>query len=230
MTSRFLLRLATLAIALCVAVPATALVVRATIYFAANFNASGAPGPMKFNAEIGTMETTGPDGVFSLVSGPTGGMVRIAGGGLASDATLRAKLKKVFKGTEVTIHFQITASQKNSTLTMRAEDDADSGMIDVSFDGSGGIKVDGADSGEAYAQGATYDGKLRLRDSVVGASTWYLSLVSDSGEVILLQGQMKSSAPLRLDEVVFIRAAGGAPGEFFLDDVKVTSNTLLSNY
>ncbi|MHC4845070.1 MAG: hypothetical protein ACYTCU_02805 [Planctomycetota bacterium] len=225
MTSRFVLRLATLLVALCVAVPATAMVARLTVYFSAGFNGSSAPGS-GISVEVGSVDEFGPPGVFTVV----GGQLRIADGGLATDAALRANLDELFTGTKVTIAFDVYCSQTTSGLTLRAEDDSDSGMIDVGFDGSGGLTVDGQDSGESYASKVRYHAELRLRDALVGDSTWHLLLKPDSGTTISLQGTMKSSAPMRMEDLQFIRAAGGTPGEFFIDNLKVTSNSYFPKY
>jgi len=225
MTSRFVLRLTTLLVVLCVAVPATALVARLTVFFSASFNGESAPGP-GISAEIGSVDASGPPGVFTVV----GGKLRIADGGLATDASLRAKLDKPFKGTQVTISFELNLSQTSSGLTMRAEDDADSGLIDVGFDGTGGITVDGEDTGESYESGVPYDCELRLRDAMFGHSTWYLTLRRQGGAVISIQGTMKSDAALRMEDLQIIRAAGSTPGEFFLDGLRVTSNSYLPSF
>lgn len=229
MTSRFVVRLAALLVTLCVAVPATAIAVRVTVYFAASFNSAGAPGS-GITVEVGSMDQTGPAGVFSVVPGPGGGQLRIADSGLGTDAVVQADLKQLFKGSEVTIHYKLTCSQTNASLTMRAEDDADSGLIDVGFGDDGEIRVDGNGTGETYQQNVTYSIQLRLRKPFMGSSGWRLLLKSDTGEVVVLQGAMTSNAPIRLENVQIIRAAGSTPGEFFLDDLRVTSTNFLPNY
>jgi hypothetical protein len=225
MTSRFVLRLTTLLVVLCVAVPATAMVARVTVYFAATFNGASAPGS-GISAEIGSVDEFGPPGVFTVV----GGQLRVSDAGLATDAALRANLDRLFTGGKVTIEFDLFCSQTDSGLTLRAEDDADSGLIDVGFDGFGGITIDGEDSGESYQSSVPYRGELRLKDSLFGNSTYHLLLKPASGSTISILGTMKSNAPLRMEDLQIIRAAGSPPGEFFFDNLKVTSNSFSTKY
>lgn len=223
---QFARRAAALGLALLIAVPATAMFVRTTTYFAAVFDvSSAADGGLQ--AEIGQISVIGPPTEFVVVPADGGGgELKIHDNGTPVQATLIGTFKTLFTGQQLDSSWTMRASQTNSPFEIRLVDDSDSGMIDASFGGDGTIVV-GGQHVMPYVAGTTYEFELALVDPLIGPATWtvLVSAVGGGSTAGTATGLLPDFGPLTVSAVKLIRPAGASAGQFFVDDLKAVSSS-----
>ena len=219
-------RLLALALALLVAVPATAMFVRTTVHFAASFDVSSAPGG-SVQADVGQIVLLAPPTEFIVV--PTsggGGELKIDDSGTLAQATLLGTFKTPFKGQQLDATWTMRAGQENSQLDVRFVDDSDSGMIDCGFGGDGTIVIGGQHL-MSYVAGVDYDVELTINAPMVGPVTWtaLVTALDGSQAVGVGAGVLPYTGPVTIKAVLLVRPAGALAGDFWLDDLKAVSSS-----
>jgi hypothetical protein len=220
------LRLAALALALLVTVPAAAMFVRTTVHYAASFDVSSAPGG-SIQADVGQIVVIAPPTEF--VVNPTdggGGELKIHDSGTTVQAALVGTFKTNFKGPQFDATWSMRSGQTNSPCDVRFVDDSDSGMIDCGFGGDGWI-VAGGQHLMPYVAGTDYDFELSIIAPMVGPVTWtaVVTALDGSQAAAVGVGVLPYTSPVTIKAVMVVRPAGAVAGDFYVDDLKAVSST-----
>jgi hypothetical protein len=220
-------RLAALALALLVAVPATAMFVRTTVHFAASFDVSSAPGGGSVQADVGQIVLLAPPTEFNVT--PTsggGGELNIHDSGTLSQATLVGTFKTNFKGQQLDATWTMRSGQTTSQFDVRFVDDSDSGMIDCGFGGDGTIVVGGQHL-MPYVAGVDYDFALTINSPMVGPVTWTVLVTALDGSQATAAGLgvLPYTSPVTIKAVMLVRPAGAPAGDFWVDELKAVSSS-----
>ena len=218
------LRLAALALAVLVAVPATAMVFRQTLHFAASFDASSAPGG-GVQADVGQILVVAPPTEFVVIAtNGGGGELKVHDAGTTTQATLLGTFKTKFKGSQLDATWSMRSSQTNSPFEVRFVDDSDSGMIDCGFDGNGMIVV-GGEALMPYVAGVDYDVQITITTPLMGPVTWAAVVTAlDATEAVAVgAGVLPYTGQTTIKAVMLVRPAGAVAGDFFVDDLQAVS-------
>ena len=221
------------ALALCLlAATATPAFVRNVVHFFADFDSSpqGPGSDQKFEAKGGEFMVQGPPNVFDLDLRAGGDSVLVVGANpFGLPAIMTASLDEPTEQAMVKVETELTPVDGVSDLSVTMIDDNSGGMIDLEFHDDGTVKigpyVDVIDlTGQGQNADVTLFVTVVLRDPLVGAKTWQVTLNVPGVFLKTYTGVILTPGPMSLSQVRITRPGPTAvAGTWEVDDLLVTS-------
>ena len=173
--------------------------------------------------EIGTLVPIAGAAVFDVdFPQPNNGVLVVGENNTGAPARLRGELTSPVTSAAAYVSFRLTPIENYGDLVVSLAEDGESGMIDITFDPDGRVRVGNESRPLPGLPGDDIHVRLELRDSLFGHKTFVLTLEGPLG-FEELNGSLGTDHGA-LEVIEFMRLGGSSGAIWHLDELLVTSS------